>query len=197
MSTEEEASPKQALQFPRGFLWGTATAAYQIEGACGDDGRAASWWDDFAHTKGKVVGGESGDVACDHYHRMESDVELMKSMGLKCYRFSISWPRVLPTGEAGTVNEPGVAFYRRLLKLLRAAGIKSMVTLYHWDLPSALAAKGGWLCPDSPAWFAAYAGLCFDWFDGAVDYWVTFNEPVWPQPRPPRAVRARPLTRRA
>ena len=131
------------LVFPEGFLWGAATAAYQIEGAWDEEGKGASIWDEFSHTAGKVRNGDTGDVACDHYHRYREDVALMKSLGLNAYRFSISWPRVLPEGKGG-VNEAGLDFYSRLVDELLAAGIALTPTLYHWDLPLALQREGGW-----------------------------------------------------
>ena len=163
------------LEFPDGFLWGSATASFQIEGALESRGR--SWWDDFSHARGNVYQGHTGDVACDHYNRLEEDVELMGQMGLQSYRFSLSWPRLFPKGTVDQENATGVAFYRKLLSLLKQKGIKAMVTLYHWDLPSALAEQGGWLSADSPSWFAAYAERCFELFDAEVDMWITFNEP--------------------
>ena len=169
---------EEELKFPDGFTWGCATAAYQIEGAWCEDGKGPNWWDDMTHEPGRIYKGHTGDVACDHYHRLEEDVALMKQMGLPAYRFSISWSRVFPSGAVDEENAAGVAFYRRLLSLLKEAGIKAMVTLYHWDLPSALAAKGGWLSPDSPGWFEAYAARCYELFEPhGVDSWITFNEP--------------------
>ena len=129
-------------QFPQGFLWGAATSSYQIEGAIHEDGRCESIWDVFAHTKGKVKNGDNGDVAVDHYHRWQEDIALMKEIGLHAYRFSIAWPRILPQGR-GAVNEAGLAFYDRLVDGLLEADIQPVITLYHWDLPSAV--PGGWL----------------------------------------------------
>ena len=166
-----------SLEFPAEFLWGAATAAFQIEGAHDADGKGPSIWDDFSHTAGKTFRGHHGDVACDHYHQLEADVERMKEMGLAAYRFSISWPRILPDGTPASENAAGVAFYRRLLDLLKEAGIKAVITLYHWDLPSALQAQGGWLSPEAPGWFEAYARRCFELFDDDVHMWITFNEP--------------------
>ena len=171
------ALEEEALPFPDGFLWGAATAAYQIEGAHDADGKGRSIWDDFSHTAGKTVHGDHGDVACDHYNNLEGDVRRMSEMGLACYRFSISWPRVMPDGTPASESAAGVAFYRKLLALLKEAGIKPCVTLYHWDLPPALEAQGGWLSPDAPAWFEAYAARCFALFDADVHMWMTFNEP--------------------
>ncbi|HMR67424.1 MAG TPA: family 1 glycosylhydrolase, partial [Anaerolineae bacterium] len=139
-------------KFPDGFLWGAATAAYQIEGAWNEDGKGESIWDRFSHSPYRVANGDTGDVACDHYHRMPEDVALMKELGLKTYRFSISWPRVLPEGR-GTANEKGLAFYDRLVDQLLEAGLVPNATLYHWDLPQALQDKGGWPNRDSVGWF--------------------------------------------
>lgn len=172
-----EVDAAEPLAFPSDFLWGSATAAYQIEGAHEQDGRGPSWWDDFSHAKGKTWRGHSGDVACDHYNRLEDDVGHMAEMGLQAYRFSISWSRVWPDGTASSENAAGVAFYAKLLSLLAAKGIKAVVTLYHWDLPSALAARGGWLSADSPGWFEAFASRCFELYDDACDHWITVNEP--------------------
>lgn len=162
--------------FPKGFAWGAATAAYQIEGAAAEGGRGPSIWDGFCRIPGKTVDGESGDVACDHYHRFREDVGIMKELGLKAYRFSISWSRIFPEGR-GRVNEEGVAFYGALLDELAGAGIKPMATLYHWDLPQALEDVGGWARPDIADIFADYADYAFRAFGDRVDSWITFNEP--------------------
>src|SRR5262245_19299962 len=130
--------------FPKDFVWGTATASYQIEGAAKEDGRGESIWDRFSHTPGKVDNGDTGDVACDHYHRYMEDIALMKDLGLKAYRFSISWSRILPAGK-GQFNEVGISFYDKLVDELLKAGITPFPTLYHWDLPQALDDEGGWL----------------------------------------------------
>ena len=175
--SSDDAAQQEPLVFPSNFLWGAATASYQIEGACAADGKGRSWWDDFAHTRGKTYGKHHGDVACDHYHRLEEDVQSIKEMGLQAYRFSLSWSRLFPDGTVSSENAAGVDFYRRLLQQLKDKGIKAMVTLYHWDLPSALAAQGGWLSEASPGWFAAFAVRCYELFDGLVDTWITFNEP--------------------
>lgn len=166
----------QELRFPPGFIWGAATAAYQIEGAWNEDGKGESIWDRFAHTPGKIVDGTTGDVACDHYHRWEEDVAHMAAMGLKSYRFSISWPRIFPTGS-GPVNERGLDFYRRLIEALNARGIIPNVTLYHWDLPQALEDRGGWANRDTALRFAEYAALLFRRLGAAVPLWTTHNEP--------------------
>jgi len=164
------------LAFPEGFVWGAATAAYQIEGAWDEEGKGPSIWDEFSHTAGKIKNGDTGDVACDHYHRYREDVALMKSLGLNAYRFSISWPRVLPEGR-GTVNEAGLDFYSRLVDELLGAGIVPTPTLYHWDLPLALQREGGWPNFDTARWFGDYAELCFRRLGDRVKMWITLNEP--------------------
>ncbi|MCB1302745.1 MAG: beta-glucosidase [Leptospiraceae bacterium] len=159
------------------FVWGAATAAYQIEGGFDADGKGPSIWDDFAH-RGKIRHKQTGNVACDHYHRMPQDVALMKQMGLKAYRFSISWPRVLPTGSLdGGINRPGLDFYDRLVDELLEAGIEPFATLYHWDLPLALSQKGGWLNRDIADEFAGYARLMTDSLGDRVKRWIILNEP--------------------
>jgi beta-glucosidase len=164
------------IQFPPQFLWGAATSAYQIEGAHNVDGRAPSIWDSFAKTPGRVVNGDNGDVACDSYHRVEEDVALLKQMGARAYRFSIAWPRVMPKGR-GEVNPQGLAYYKRLVSLLRDAGITPMATLYHWDLPQALHDEGGWMNRRTAQDFAAFAGVMFDALGENVPFWFTVNEP--------------------
>src|SRR5512142_3384503 len=163
--------------FPRDFLWGAATAAYQIEGAAAEDGKGPSVWDTFVRRPGATYHGHTGDVACDHYHRLREDVALMKRLGLRAYRFSVSWPRVLPEG-IGRINEPGLAFYERLVDALLAAGIAPLCTLFHWDYPQALYARGGWLQRDSAAWFAEYADLLARRLGDRVRWWATLNEPA-------------------
>jgi beta-glucosidase len=162
--------------FPPGFLWGAATSAYQIEGSPLADGAGPSIWHRFAHTPGRIAGGDTGDVACDHYRRMEGDVALMRELGLTAYRFSIAWARVLPEGR-GRVNAKGLAFYERLVDALLDAGIQPMATLYHWDLPAALDDRGGWLNPDIADWFADYASVVVKALDDRVALWATLNEP--------------------
>ena len=164
------------LTFPDGFVWGAATASYQIEGAWDEDGKGPSIWDEFSHTPGKVAGGDTGDVACDHYHRYREDVALMKSLHLGAYRFSISWPRVLPEGE-GKANEAGIDFYSRLVDELLAAGIAPCPTLYHWDLPLAIDRQGGWPNIATARKFADYAELMFRRLGDRVKMWITLNEP--------------------
>ncbi|MDN4482551.1 glycoside hydrolase family 1 protein [Demequina lignilytica] len=162
--------------FPAGFLLGSATAAYQIEGAVAEGGRGASIWDTFTRTPGTITGGDTGDVACDHYHRWESDVEMMVELGLEAYRFSIAWPRVQPAGT-GAFNPEGIAFYRRLVERLVERGITPMVTLYHWDLPQALEDSGGWLSRDTIDAFVVYATRMVEELGDLVTHWATFNEP--------------------
>lgn len=163
-------------KFPEGFLWGAATAAYQVEGAWNEDGKGESVWDRYAHSGGRVDRGDSGDLACDHYHRMKEDVALMKELGLKSYRFSISWPRVIPSGT-GAINKKGLDFYDRLVDELLAAGISPNATLDHWDLPQALQDRGGWQSRDSVQWFSDYAKVAFDALGDRVAMWATHNEP--------------------
>ena len=162
--------------FPKDFLWGASSAAYQIEGACLENGKKESIWDHFCREPGRIVHGETGDTACDHYHRWREDVVLMKEIGLKSYRFSISWSRVLPDGT-GAVNEKGLQFYSDLVDALLENGIEPLVTLYHWDLPQALYEKGGWKNPDSPAWFEEFARVSARRLSDRVRCWITFNEP--------------------
>ncbi|WP_033344840.1 GH1 family beta-glucosidase [Catenuloplanes japonicus] len=162
--------------FPQDFLWGAATAAYQIEGAVTEGGRGPSIWDTFSHTPGAVVNGDTGDVACDHFHRVSDDVRLMASLGLTSYRFSLSWSRIQPTGS-GAANQAGLDFYRRLADELLEAGILPWATLYHWDLPQALEDAGGWPARDTAARFADYAYLAVSSLGDRITNWTTFNEP--------------------
>ncbi|HET9509612.1 MAG TPA: family 1 glycosylhydrolase, partial [Sphingomonas sp.] len=165
------------VSFPDGFLWGAATAAYQVEGSPLADGAGPSIWQRFCHDPRLMAApGDSGDVACDHYNRMEEDVALMKRLGLQAYRFSVAWGRVLPDGT-GRVNEAGLAFYERLVDTLIANGIEPICTLFHWDMPAALDDRGGWLNRDSADWFTDYARVMFERLDGRVKKWVTLNEP--------------------
>jgi beta-glucosidase len=161
--------------FPSDFLWGTATASFQVEGAASEDGRGESIWDRFCRTPGKVAGGHTGDVACDHYHRYPEDIRLMKELGAKAYRFSIAWPRVVPAGR-GPVNPAGLDFYDRLTDALLKAGIEPYVTLYHWDLPQALQDEGGWLSRGTVDAFAAYAEAVIRRLGDRVGNWMTMNE---------------------
>jgi beta-glucosidase len=162
--------------FPNDFLWGCATAAYQVEGSPLADGAGQSIWHRFVHTPGLVRNGDTGDVACDHYRRYREDVALMGSLGLNAYRFSISWSRILPEGR-GRVNAAGLGFYERLVDSLLERGIQPLATLYHWDLPAALDDRGGWLNPDVANWFAEYADVVFRKLDDRVKMWATLNEP--------------------
>uniref|UniRef100_A0A7C2GF36 Beta-glucosidase n=1 Tax=Dictyoglomus thermophilum TaxID=14 RepID=A0A7C2GF36_DICTH len=164
------------LVFPKEFLWGAATASYQIEGAWNEDGKGESIWDRFAHTPGTIYENQNGDIACDHYHRYEEDVELMAEIGLKAYRFSISWPRIFPEGR-GKLNPKGVYFYEKLIDKLLEKNIKPAITLYHWDLPQALEDKGGWLNRDTAKYFSEYANFMFYKFGDVVPIWITLNEP--------------------
>jgi beta-glucosidase len=162
--------------FPESFLWGTATAAYQIEGAVQEDGRGPSIWDTFSHTPGKTFAGQTGDIACDHYHRWPEDIELLRQLGAPAYRFSIAWPRIFPDGT-GRVNERGLDFYDRLVDALLEASIVPFVTLYHWDLPQALQDRGGWAERRTVEAFAIYAETVVRRLGDRVRYWMTHNEP--------------------
>ncbi|MGA4954740.1 GH1 family beta-glucosidase [Streptomyces lavendulocolor] len=164
------------LTFPARFRWGTATAAYQIEGAADEDGRTPSIWDTFSRTPGKVRNGDTGDIAADHYHRMAEDVALMKDLGVTDYRFSVAWPRVQPTGRGPAVQK-GLDFYRRLTDELLSADIRPVLTLYHWDLPQELEDAGGWPHRETAERFAEYAGLVADALGDRVPTWTTLNEP--------------------
>ncbi len=165
------------LNFPKDFIWGAATSAYQIEGAVHADGRGESIWDRYTHTPGKISDGTNGDVACDHYNRWPEDVALMKQMGLQAYRFSIAWPRILPSGR-GAVNQAGLDFYSRLIDGLLEAGIAPYPTLYHWDLPQALEDEGGWPSRDTAYAFAEYADVVTRHLGDRIQTWTTFNEPA-------------------
>jgi beta-glucosidase len=165
------------LTFPPGFVLGAATAAYQIEGAADEDGRGRSIWDTYSHTPGRTFGGHTGDVAVDHYHRSGDDVALMAELGLSAYRFSVSWPRVLPEG-GGRVEQRGLDFYRRLTDQLLQAGVDPWLTLYHWDLPQALQDRGGWADRDTAERFADYAAVVVDALGDRIRHWSTLNEPM-------------------
>ncbi|HXJ21901.1 MAG TPA: GH1 family beta-glucosidase [Polyangia bacterium] len=171
-----KAGAKGGGPFPKDFLWGVAMSAYQVEGAAYADGKGQSVWDVFCKKKGAVFEGDTGDVACDHYNRFKEDVALMKALGVKSYRLSISWPRVLPDG-IGASNPKGLDFYSRLLDEVLKAGIEPMCTIFHWDYPQALYKKGGWLNRDSADWFAEYTSLLADKFSDRVKLWATQNEP--------------------
>jgi len=170
MTTSSNAS------FPSGFVWGAATSSYQIEGAWNEDGKGESIWDRFCHTPGHIANGDSGDVACDHYHRWQDDIRLMKELGLTAYRFSVSWPRLLPEGR-GRVNQAGVDFYQRLVDGLLKAGIEPYPTLYHWDLPQALQDEGGWPARSTAEAFVEYADLLSRSLGDRAKHWITLNEP--------------------
>lgn len=167
---------RTGARFPEGFLFGTATAAYQIEGAVHEDGRGPSIWDTFSHTPGKTLNGDTGDVACDHYHRLDEDLDLMASYGLDAYRFSIAWPRIIP-GGTGAVNQAGIDFYSRLVDGLLTRGIKPVATLYHWDLPQVLEDDGGWPARGTANAFANYAEVIGAALGDRVYQWTTLNEP--------------------
>ena len=163
--------------FPSGFDWGFAASAYQIEGAASQDGRGRSIWDTFSRQPGAIVNAATGDVACDHYHRYADDVSLMAELGARSYRFSISWPRVLPSGT-GAVNQRGIDFYQRLVDALLDAGVRPLVNLFHWDLPQALQDRGGFANPEVVGWFTDYTALVCSLLGDRVDDWMTFNEPA-------------------
>ncbi len=167
---------RSAVVFPDGFVWGAATASYQIEGGVDEGGRGPSVWDVFSHSRGKVANGDNGDVACDHFHRVTDDVAMMADLGLQAYRFSIAWPRVIPDGR-GAANPDGIAFYDRLIDLLLENDIEPCPTLFHWDLPQALENNGGFRSRDTAQYFAEYAALMVEPFGDRVSMWSTFNEP--------------------
>ena len=174
----EAISPQQRKAMdPSQFRWGVSTSSFQIEGATREDGRGDSIWDTFCRQKGRIANGDTGDVACDHYHRFNEDIALMRTMGVNAYRFSVAWPRVLPAGR-GAANEAGLAFYDRLIDTLLGAGIEPWMCLYHWDLPQALDDLGGWQSRDVTGWFADYATLVGRRFGDRVKRFATFNEPA-------------------
>lgn len=170
------ATAKAQKTFPDNFMWGVATSAYQIEGAPAEDGKGESIWDRFVRTPGRISNNDTGDVACDSYHRLDDDLALLKALGVKSYRFSIAWTRVLPQGT-GEINQKGLAYYRRLVDGLVSAGIRPVATLYHWDLPQALEDRGGWPNRDMADYFADYAALMAKELGGKVKHWALFNEP--------------------
>ncbi|MCG3120452.1 MAG: 1,4-beta-D-glucan glucohydrolase [bacterium] len=167
---------RNSMSFPNNFVWGAAAASYQIEGAAYEEGKGLSVWDMMCKTPGKIWEGNTGDVACDHYHRYDEDARLMQEIGLQAYRLSISWPRVLP-GGTGAINEKGLAFYDRLIDTLLKNNIQPWVTLFHWDYPYALYCRGGWLNRDSADWFAEYTQVIIDKLSDRVLHWITQNEP--------------------
>jgi beta-glucosidase len=176
LGVEGGAMSKSTSIFPSGFVWGAATSAYQIEGAWDKDGRGESIWDRFCHTLGKIDNAGTGDVACDHYHRWQEDIGLMKAIGLRAYRFSISWPRIYPAG-IGDINRAGIDFYSRLVDELLENDIEPYVTLYHWDLPQTLQDQGGWPARSTAEAFVTYADLISRELGDRVCNWMTFNEP--------------------
>ncbi len=175
-SASDAASTGVDLTFPDGFLWGSATSSFQIEGAPLADGKGPSIWDVFCRQEGKVLGGATGDVACDHYHRYADDVELIRSLGLGAYRFSIAWPRVVPDAD-GVINQSGLDFYDRLVDALLTAGIRPFPTLYHWDLPQWLQDGGGWVSRSTAEAFADYTAAVVERLGDRIDTWTTLNEP--------------------
>lgn len=177
LATTAVISAVSPLEGP--FMWGTATASYQIEGAVKEDGRLPSVWDEFSHIPGKTANGDNGDVADDNYHRIDEDVALLTSMGLNAYRFSISWSRILPHGDDRVVNQAGIDHYNHVIDSLIKANITPLVTLFHWDTPLALEHKyEGWLSPSIEHDFAHYADVCFQHFGDRVKHWITLNEPL-------------------
>nr|WP_319488736.1 GH1 family beta-glucosidase [uncultured Caproiciproducens sp.] len=164
------------MGFQKDFIWGAATASFQVEGASHADGKDDSVWDEFCRVPGATFEGQTGDIACDHYHRFKEDVALMKQFGIRAYRFSFSWPRILPQGT-GEVNEAGIRFYEALVEELLRNQITPFATLFHWDYPAALQKQGGWLNPQSPVWFEDYAELIAKRFAGKIKYYFTINEP--------------------
>lgn len=164
------------MPFPQDFIWGAASAAYQIEGAVAEDGRSPSIWDVLSHEPGRIYDSHNGDVACDHYHRWREDIALLRELGVGAYRLSVAWPRIIPDGS-GAVNERGLAFYDQLIDALLEAGITPWVTLYHWDLPQALQLRGGWLNRDVVEWFGRYTEVVAARLGDRVKNWITINEP--------------------
>lgn len=164
------------LTFPEGFIWGTATAAYQIEGAYNEDDKGESIWDRFSHIRGNILNGHNGDIACDHYHKYEGDIKLLKELGIKNYRLSIAWTRIFPDGK-GEPNPKGIEFYKKLINFLIQNDIKPAVTIYHWDLPQKLQDIGGWANPEVVDCFEKYSRFLFSELGDLVDVWITHNEP--------------------
>jgi beta-glucosidase len=176
MSSAARDGSSRIRRFPAGFLWGASTSAYQIEGAVNEDGRGRSIWDTFSHTPGKVRGGDTGDTACNSYHRLEDDLDLLSELGVGAYRFSIAWPRIQPSGR-GPVNRRGVDYYRMLVEGLREREIMPVATMYHWDLPQALEDRGGWASRETALRFAEYAAHLGELLGDQVGMWLTLNEP--------------------
>lgn len=177
MSTSASAFPLHRRDFGPDFRWGVSASSYQIEGAPAEGGKSPSVWDTFSHSKGKILTGENGDMACDFYHRYAEDIALVKAMGFGVFRFSLSWPRILPEGT-GRVNPEGIAFYNRVIDACLAEGIEPWITLYHWDLPQVLEDRGGWPRRDMVDWFAEYATVCARAFGDRVRHWMVLNEPM-------------------
>jgi beta-glucosidase len=177
LPTLETDPARLARLFPPDFNWGFAASAYQIEGAAAEDGRGPSIWDTFARRSGAIADGSTGDVACDHYHRYAQDIRLMADLGTRAYRFSVSWPRVLPMGT-GDINQVGLDFYGRLVDALLEAGVQPLINLFHWDLPQALQDRGGFANPEVVGWFSDYAALLASRLGDRVRDWMTFNEPA-------------------
>jgi beta-glucosidase len=177
MNSLTHGGSEGARRFPDGFVWGVGTSSYQIEGAVDADGRARSIWDVFAHTRGNINRGDTGDIACNSYNRLDDDIRLLSQLGVGAYRFSVSWPRVLPSGS-GSVNQPGLDYYRRLVEGLNQNGIKPVVTLYHWDLPQALEERGGWVNRDTALHLGELAQVLADALGDEAAMWVTINEPL-------------------
>jgi beta-glucosidase len=176
LTSYEAIPPESDATYPEGFLWGTATAAFQVEGAWNEDGKGESIWDRFSHTQGKIRGGATADVADDHYHRYKEDIGIVKQLNLKSYRFSISWPRIQPSGT-GAVNSKGIDHYAKLVDTLLEAGIRPFCTMYHWDLPQALEDKGGWPNRDLASYYADYAGILGKHLGDRITVWAPFNMP--------------------
>jgi beta-glucosidase len=172
----DQPAQSKHVSFPKGFLWGSATASYQVEGAWNLDGKGESIWDRFSHTQGRIKGGWTGDIACDDYHRYPEDIGIMKQMNLKSYRYSIAWPRIQPSGQ-GAPNAKGLDYYKRLTDAVLAAGMRPLCTLYHWDLPQSLEDKGGWPNRDTASRFAEYVDIVVRALGDRIQTWAIFNEP--------------------
>jgi beta-glucosidase len=177
MTLREQAGAPLHTRFPEGFLWGAATSSYQVEGAVAEDGRTPSCWDAFVRSPGVVHRRDTGDIACDSYHRLSDDLDLIRRIGLGSYRFSVSWSRVLPDGT-GRVNEAGADYYRRLVDGLGSLGVRPMLTVFHWDLPQVLQDRGGWANRDCASWFADFAGVVAERLGYGVEDYITLNEPA-------------------
>ena len=178
LSALEKLLPEGLLrsQFGKDFLWGVATSAYQIEGAFNQDGKGLSVWDHFSHTEGNIKTNQAADIACDFYHRYPEDIGITRDLNFQAFRFSLSWPRILPTGK-GQVNQKGIDFYQRVIDECLNKGLEPWITLYHWDLPQDLEEQGGWRNRDVVAWFSEYTRICADAFGDRVKNWMVLNEP--------------------